>query len=197
MMIDKYIEAVGSEQVLALSGDEKLKVIKEVDSVRVWGNRRWDQINGASFENRLLWRVYEVGGKPVERQVDIRFWPLEETNKEVLFDLDLRIVGMFRTLKGIGIKRPSIVGYHVFFHRLFERGIADSYDGSPEKWTSVNLVLSRLYSTARIATRYDQFDKFGPITRECNGNVTFYYTRDILARELVKRGLMRKRKDGR
>jgi hypothetical protein len=197
MMINKYIEDVGIEQVLALSNDEKLNVLREVDSVRVWGDRRWDQVNCVSVEDRLLWRVYEVNGRPVERQVKLRFWPLEETNKDILFDLDLRITGMFRTFKGVGVKRPSIVGYYVFFHRLFEREIADSYDGSPERWTSVNLVLSRLYSTARIATRYDQFDRFGPITRERDGDITFDYTRDVLASELVKRGLMKRKKAGR
>jgi hypothetical protein len=167
--------------------------------VRMWGERHYDVMKNADWEDRVVQRVYGSDKGPIQRGVTLRVWPLEEANREILRELDERLALMFRGMIGVGIKRPSIVSFVEYRRLLFSREIADSFDGHPERWLGANLVLQRLESTGRLATQYDKFEMFGDVVTKNGSGITFHSDRRILRPEMIRRGLIlarRAKKDG-
>ena len=193
MMIQRRIDEHYEGQIVSMSDGLKTSAMEEIEIFRLWNERRWEQVQSPPFCDKKMYRVIDRNGKPFEIEMVLRYWPLEEENTDLLFDLDLRIAGMFRIFKELSVQRPPLVAYKMFFFRICERDIADGYNGNLGKWSAVNLALNRLYSTSRVAARFVWFDDFGPLVVKKEGSVVFHYTRDLLAKELTKRGLMKRR----
>lgn len=180
-----YKDFLGSD----FSEDDCLK--NEVNKMMVWGIRRWSQVVVPEFcDGEVLQIVHEEHG-PDERRVQLRIWPLEKSNPDMLEDLDVQIVAYYRILKGLGIDRPSIVGCYAYRDALYCCDNEALFLDNRQKWAGASLVWHRLESTGRLAVRYADFDQFGPVRVESEKNVTCHFSKNILRPEMVRRGLLR------
>lgn len=190
MLIQHYIEDEYNRYIS--SSDDHALLDKQVDSLMQWGVRRWNLIEVPEWLEKEVGRVYMDRGQPQERLVVLKRWPLEEANARLIGDLDSRIADFFRSLKGIGIQRPSIVGYQRYFHYIFKRETEELFGDNMQKWAGAYLILNRLESTGRLATRFDKFDMFGPIRIWKKDKVLVFFERKIMRPALIRRGLLRK-----
>lgn len=190
MLIQEYIE--DEYRKYLASTDDHALLDKQVDSLMQWGVRRWNLIEVPEWAEEEVGRVYMGDEKPQERLVVLKRWPLEQANGKLIGDLDSRIADFFRSLKGIGIQRPSIVGYQRYFHYIFLRETEKIFGESMQKWAGASLILNRLESTGRLATRFDKFDMFGPVRIWKKDRVLVFFDRNIMRPALVRRGLMKK-----
>jgi hypothetical protein len=190
MLVQHYIEDEYNRHIS--SSDDHVLLDKQVDSLMQWGVRRWNLIEVPEWTEDEVGRVYLDRGQPQERLVVLKRWPLEEANAKLIGELDSRIADFFRSLKGIGIQRPSIVGYQRYFNYIFKRETEEFFGDNKQKWAGASLILNRLESTGRLATRFDKFDMFGPIRIWKNDKVIIFFDRNIMRPALIRRGLLRK-----
>lgn len=193
MILEAYIRSEYESQLGGLSEEQLSKLRDETIGLVEWGSRRKTSIVIPCFETRALPRTGLRSGRHCDYLVDLKYWPLEDNNRDILRDLDMKIVSVFSSLKTLGINRPSLVVYPFFFNHIYSKEVSDAFDGNPHGWAGVSLVLSRLNGTSRIATRYDKFDMFNPVTQWLkSGDVVYHHDKLFWRPELVKRGLMRK-----
>jgi hypothetical protein len=188
VMINEKIEAAFKSSWGELNKERKIEISEQVDSIRFWGERRSDSLTVPDWTVEKRKRVY-LDDKPTERLVDLKIWPLEKANIAVLRSLDERIVDLFRVMKRTGVSRPSLVAPCLLFERMYSLEVIDTYDGNPKKWAGVNLVHQRMYGTARLATRYEYFDFFGPLMEKKGRDIVFHMTKSFLEPEMRRRGL--------
>ena len=193
VMVDEHIFGGYLATWKDMNEEKRRAVTDQIDGIRLWGERRGELITVPELGEEFAPRVYLVNKKPFERKTLMKVWPLEFANRAGIRVLDERVVDLFRALKGIGIKRPSILAPGVLLNRMYSRDIINGYDNNLKKWAGVNFVYQRLYGTSRIAARYDNFEKFGPVTKWKDGWIIFKMSKESLAPELRRRGLLSKR----
>ena len=163
---------------------------KEMNALFIWGVRRWDRVQNPDFCEKDKLIVFDDGDGPCERIEMVKVWPLEEFNHDLCQELDSRIIDTYRKLKGAGIHRPSIIAPYCYLDELYSRDNEEMVYESPRKWASASLVWHRLNSTGRLATRYDQFDRFGPVRIYKKKHIELCFDRKVLRPEMVRRGLL-------
>jgi hypothetical protein len=163
---------------------------KEMNALFIWGVRRWDRVQNPDFCEKDKLIVFDDGDGPCERIEMVKAWPLEEFNHDFCQELDSRIIDTYRKLKGAGIHRPSIIAPYCYLDELYSRDNEEMVYESPKKWASASLVWHRLNSTGRLATRYDQFDRFGPVRIYKKKHIELCFDRKVLRPEMVRRGLL-------
>ena len=193
VMINEKIEVAFKSSWGELNKERKIEILEHVDSIRLWGERRSDSLTVPDWAVEKRKRIYLIDDKPTERLVDIKMWPLEKANIAVLRALDSRIVDLFRVMKRAGVSRPSSVAPCLLFERMYSLDVIDTYDGNTKKWAGANLVHQRLYGTARLATRYEYFDFFGPLLEKKGRDIVFHMTKSFLEPEMRRRGLFGRR----
>lgn len=196
MLVDMYLYEEYSEMKESIGKKGMAAINKEARALMVWGERHGPMVVNPERSLVSVKRVCDVGG---ERQEEILTeemgWPIERDggNAELVKELDVSIVSAFRAVKAAGFRRPSCSLYHAYLSMIHDAEWDARWEKSDgiKAWCGVNLVLQRLHSTARLAARYENVDKFGPMKVYKDGKVISYrYDRVVWRKELARRGLL-------
>lgn len=167
----------------------------EVKSLCQWADRRKEKVESVSYRWADVMRLVEHEGRIYEIPMEQLEYNLEGANTSLLGQVDERIVEAFKKIKKAGFKQPSTALYGRLFHYLCSEKAGKKYANKIKNWSSIQLVLRRMENTIRIALRFEDPDSYSPM-QVCHddGSVDFVYGRAPWRKELVKRGVIPRRK---
>ena len=169
---------------------------KEIMAMIKWGERWSVDIVDPGYEMRAVPRLMDVDGRVTEIPIDRPFWDLEKANPKLVHYVDIRIMDAFKKMKKVGFKRTSTVLYGRMLVLIHDKKNDKKYKDRGKEWAGVKLIFQRLYSTTRIACRHDNLKKFGDyVLWHKDGSVTFGYDHSIWKDELIRRGVIPKRRE--
>ena len=196
MIVECFLYDQYKKEMESCGPQVKTALAKECANLVLWGERHSMGVVDPGRSIVAVKKVYDRGdGKNEEFEVDEEGWHLErcQENLSLVRELDVVIAGMFKTLKGAGVSKPSCQVYYQYQELIHSQGYDHRWSekGGLKRWCAVTLVLQRLRSTARIAARYGHFELFGPLKKYENGRVVqITYDRSPWAKELRRRGLL-------
>jgi len=191
MLIDKFIYKQFDQQMEKLNAIQKKALDKETEAICTWSARQGSSLEDSKYETRPVLRVYLHNGEPREFVTNEVRWGLQNANRKNVRAFDKKIIDSVGLLRQIGIGSAMVVLYGKIFDHAHVPETEEKYADS-NAWVGIHLLLRRLYSTVRIALRYNYAEKFGPRIVEKDGKIEYDYDREIWKRELQKRGVFKK-----
>ena len=192
MLIDTFIAKQFDEQMTSASEAQIKRLDKEVNAICLWSCRQGSSLTDSKYSIRPILRVYSHNGKPVECRVDEVRWGLQNANRKHLKMFDAKIFDTVKLLRQIGFTGALVVLYGKVFDYAHSPDVESKY-ANTNSWVGIHLLLRRLYSTTRIALRYNYPDEFGPRIIEKDGKVLTDYSKEPWKKELMKRGILKKK----
>ena len=168
---------------------------KETDLLRVWAEKRREDVIVPESEVKTVMKIINYDGEVVEAPFEEKVLDLETANKKMLPVIDGRVSKLLSDLKKNKFESPSLALFGMMFFCLNSPELDSHYSGNWNRWVAARLVYDRIYSTARLAFRYQNVEKYGEgkVYNE-DGSVTFYHGRQHWEDEMIKRKLMPRKK---
>jgi hypothetical protein len=194
MLVGIFIQESVQEYMRLATDEQKGALEKETNALRRWAEKRNHDVIDVARENRDVDYVYDLDGSAWEVPIIEVVWPLEEVNRDLLLSVDDHVKSVYRKIKKVGFERPSFVMCMSFFECIFEPKNEKKYISDSKSWASVNLVWQRLDSTARIVARLENLDRFGPKVIRQKGGMDIEYGKGVWMSELMRRGLIARKR---